>query len=198
MRSPRHTAVSRRLVSTASSSGARTSRRDAAGCRLSASRPHFRPAHARDLSGQRQPVHCLAGSRSTRGGSRGPRNVGWVHLSQCFSPQHLRELPCISSVGLDPFSGLDRNQRRRNHRAVHSALSELALQTVPAWPLGILNAPDFTIEAGRSIGSRLAGIPRSPPFAARAELSGWFAGPQSPPSRPGTRSFCRTRARTRD
>ena len=38
MRSPRHTAVSRRAVSRASSSCARTSRRDATGCRFSASR----------------------------------------------------------------------------------------------------------------------------------------------------------------
>jgi len=52
MRSPRHTAVSRPAVSKASSSCARTSRRDATGCRLSAkraplqSRPRPRPCEA--------------------------------------------------------------------------------------------------------------------------------------------------------
>ena len=64
MSSPRHTAVSRRAVSRASSSCARMSRRDATGCCLSASRapPSSgpRPRPERPASA----VHCLAGGRS--------------------------------------------------------------------------------------------------------------------------------------
>ena len=52
MRSPRRTAVSRRAVSRASSSCARTSRRDATGCRLSASRAPL-PSRPRLLPGRR-------------------------------------------------------------------------------------------------------------------------------------------------
>jgi hypothetical protein len=50
MRSPRHTAVSRRAVSRASSSYARTSRRDGPRAASARAVPHFRPGHARDLA----------------------------------------------------------------------------------------------------------------------------------------------------
>jgi hypothetical protein len=67
MRSPRHTAVLRRAVSRASSSCARTSRRDATGCRLSASRAPLpsrqRPRPERRASARslpcRRPIRCL-------------------------------------------------------------------------------------------------------------------------------------------
>ena len=59
MRSPRHTDTWRRAVSRASSSYARTSHRDTTGCGLSASRAPLPSRRCRDLSGQRQPVHCL-------------------------------------------------------------------------------------------------------------------------------------------
>ena len=58
MRSPRHTAASRRAVSRASPSCAPTSRRDATGRRLCASRAHFRPGHAATLPVEIR-CHCV-------------------------------------------------------------------------------------------------------------------------------------------
>src|SRR5436190_6667633 len=58
MRSPRHTAASRRVVSRASSSYARTSRRGATGCRLSASRAPL-PARPRPRPERRASVCSL-------------------------------------------------------------------------------------------------------------------------------------------
>ena len=94
MRSPRHTAVSRRAVSRASSSCARTSRRDATGCCLSASRaplrpmPHPRPElsrgvilrPARSFTQRRKERAGVRVSRSSRAGrqprTRDPRDHG--------------------------------------------------------------------------------------------------------------------------
>ena len=69
MRSPRHTAVSRRAVSRASSSCARTSRRDATGCRLTTSRDPLPRLILEKTS-------CFRNSRT----SKHPRRPGALHL----------------------------------------------------------------------------------------------------------------------
>ena len=55
-----------------------------------------------------------------------------MHLGQRPRAQHHRELLRIASVRLHSVPGLDRDQRRRHHDAIHVQLSKLALQHVPA------------------------------------------------------------------
>jgi hypothetical protein len=57
-----------------------------------------------------------------------------VNLRQSVGAQRLRELPRVAAVGLDPFTGLHRNQRWSDRDRVHARRSKLALQREPHGP----------------------------------------------------------------
>ena len=62
---------------------------------------------------------------------------------QQAGPVQFRQLPGISSIGLDPITRFTRHQSRRDHVAADPVPLELPLQRIPARP-GLVAARDGT------------------------------------------------------